>query len=270
MSNTYSENHDSHKAKYSQILRFIINKQVLSLFIIGLVGLIIRLYYFPFDLPIIHDSVDYFSYATVVSQQGRLPVGWDLSNNGWPVFLSVFFSILNSHDVLEFMNLQRYLTITISVLTIVPVYLLCRRFVDSRFAIIGAALFAFDPRIITNSLLGISEPSYILLGTLSLFLFLSKRFSVILISFVTLGLFVIIRYEGFLILIPFLVVFFLRYRKDKKIIQKIFLVAGIFFLTIFPMAYAMYEATGNDGIISPIFGGDSLCFKPHHRRSARY
>ncbi|QLH05783.1 hypothetical protein C5F50_00805 [Nitrosopumilus ureiphilus] len=232
-----------------------INKPIFSLSVIGLIGLVIRLYYFPFDLPIIYDSIDYFSYAVVVSQQGQLPIGWDLTNNGWPVFLSLFFSVFNSQNFLEFTYLQRFLTITISVLTIIPVYLLCNRFVDKKFAIIGAAFFAFDPRIITNSLLGIVEPSYILLGTLSLFLFLSKRFTIILLSFITLALFAIIRYEGFLILIPFLAIFFARYRKDGKIIQKMFLLSGVFFLTIFPMTYAMYEATGDDGIISPIFSG---------------
>jgi hypothetical protein len=231
------------------------NKPILYLFIIGLIGLMIRLHYFPFDIPIIHDSVDYFSYGMVVAQQGQLPLGWGLTNNGWPVFLSLFFSIFESHNFMELTYLQRFLTISISVLTIIPVYLLCNRFVDKKFAIIGAALFIFDPRIIINSLLGISEPIYILFGTLSLFLFLSKRYTVILISFFTLGLFSIIRYEGFLILIPFIIIFFLRFRKDKKIIQKTFLVVGVFFITIFPMAFAMYEATGDDGIIGPIFKG---------------
>ncbi len=228
---------------------------IFSLFIIGAIGLIIRFYYFPFNLPIIDDGIDYFSYAVVTSQQGQLPVDWGLSNNGWPVFLSYFFSIFNSQNFLEFVYLQRFLAIIISILTIIPIYLLCNRFVNKQFAIIGAALFVFDPRIIINSLLGITEPGYILLGTMSLFLFLSKRYAIILISFFTLALCTIIRYEGFLLIFPFLIIFFIRFRKDKKIIQKIFLVIGIFFITIAPMSFASYEATGDDGIISPIFGG---------------
>ena len=251
MSDAYLENN---KLRLNYIFKLMKNS-IFSLIIIGLIGLAIRLYYFPFDLPIIHDSIDYFSYAMVVSQLGQLPNGWGLTNNGWPVFLSLFFSIFNSENFLEFTYLQRFLTIIISVLTIIPVYLLCNRFVDKKFAIIGAAFFAFDPRIIINSILGISEPTYILLGTFSLFLFLSKRFTIISISFFCLALFSIIRYEGFLIFIPFLIIFFLRFRKDVKIIQKTLLLIGIFFITISPMAYATYEATGNDGIISPIFGG---------------
>ena len=253
MSNTHSENQGG-KTIPNNILKLIKNP-IFSLFVIGLIGLTIRLYYFPFDIPIIHDSVDYFSYAMVVAQQGQLPLGWGLTNNGWPVFLSLFFSIFDSQNFLEFTYLQRFLTISISVLTVIPVYLLCNRFVDKKFAILGAAFFVFDPRIIINSLLGITEPSYILLGTLSLFLFLSKRFTIILMSFIILALFTMIRYEGFLILIPFLLIFFIRFRKDRKIFQKIFLVTGIFFITIAPMSFASYVATGDDGIISPVFGG---------------
>ena len=52
------------------------NKPTFFLIIIVLIGIVIRLYYFPFDLPIVHDGVDYFSYAVVVSQQGQLPEGW--------------------------------------------------------------------------------------------------------------------------------------------------------------------------------------------------
>ena len=75
------------------------------------------------------------------------------------------------------------------------------------------------------------------------------------ISFFTLALCSGIRYEGFLLFFPFLIIFFIRFRKDKKIIQKTVLVIGVFFVTIFPMMYAYNEATGQDGIITPMFTG---------------
>ena len=241
----------------------LIKKPIFFLFTIGIIGLIIRLYYFPFDLPITHDSIDYFSYAVVTSQQGHLPVDWGLTNNGWPIFVSFFFSIFEPQKFLELTYFQRFLSIIISVLTIIPVYLLCSRFVKKQFAVVGAALFVLDPRIIINSLLGITEPLYLLLGIISLFLFLSKRPTVILISFFTLALCSTIRYEGFLILFPFLVIFFIRFRKDKKIIQKIFLAIGIFFITITPITFAYYESTGEEGIINPILGGGAAYLLTH-------
>jgi len=261
MSNPYSKNEEDNK-KINYIIK-LIKKPIFFLFIIGTIGLIIRLYYFPFDLPVTYDSIDYFSYAVVTSQQGHLPVDWGLTNNGWPIFVSFFFSIFEPQKFLELTYLQRFLSITISVLTIIPVYFLCSRFVKKQFAVIGAALFVLEPRIIINSLLGITEPAYLLLGIISLFLFLSKRPTVILISFFTLALCSTIRYEGFLLLFPFLMIFFIRFRKDERIIQKIFLAIGIFFITIAPMTFAYYEATGEEGIITPIFGGGMTYLLTH-------
>ena len=48
---------------------------------------------------------------------------------------------------------------------------LCKRFVNYKFAIIGAAIFAFEPRLIQDSLLGLNSSMYIALGTLALVLF---------------------------------------------------------------------------------------------------
>jgi hypothetical protein len=262
MSDAYSKNKQEGRRRINYVFK-LIKKPIFSLLIIGIIGLTIRLYYFPFGIPIIFDGVDYFSYAVVINQQGHLPVNWNLSNNGWPIFLSAFFSIFDSQKFLELTYLQRFLSITISVLTIIPVYLLCSRFVKKQFAVIGAALFILEPRIIINSLLGIPEPGFILLSTISLFLLLSKRHTVILISFFTLALCSTIRYEGFLLLFPFLIIFFVRFRKDKKIIKKILLCISIFFITISPVAYIMYEATGNDGIIYPILGGSINYISTH-------
>ena len=116
--------------KNKKIIIKLIEKPIIFLSIIGFISIIIRFYYFPFEIPIIHDSIDYFSYAMVVSQQSQLPVNWNLSNNGWPIFLSLFFSVFNSQNFLDFTYLQRFLTIIISVLTIIPIYYLCRRFVS--------------------------------------------------------------------------------------------------------------------------------------------
>jgi hypothetical protein len=228
---------------------------IISLSLIGIISLSIRIYYFPFEIPVIADGVDYFSYAVVTSQQGRIPIDWGLTNNGWSVFLSVIFSLFNSENFLQLTQLQRFTSIAISILTIIPVYFLCNRFVQKKFAIIGASLFVLDPRIILNAQIGITEPSYILLGTITLLLFLTNRYKIILLSFFTLGLCSIIRYEGFLFIFPLLIIFFIRFRKDKKIIQKLLIIVGLFFITIFPMMYSMNEAIGSDGIISPIFSG---------------
>ena len=223
---------------------------------ICMVGFFVRMYYFPFDIPIIHDSIDYFSYAVVLSQQGHFPIGWELSNNGWPAFLSIFYTISHDGGMWEFIYIQRMLTVVISVLTIIPVYLLCTRFVPTRYAIIGSTFFIMDPRIISNSFLGITETSYVFLGALALFLFLSKDVRVVFASFGILALFTMIRYEGIFLLVPFLIFFLIRFRARKRVFLKFLAVIMIFVLILLPMAHLRTEATGKDGIISAIsFGG---------------
>ena len=64
---------------------------------------------------------------------------------------------------------------SLSVLTIIPVYLLCKKFVKNEYALLGAGIFVLEPRIIQNSLLGITEPLYIILGSISLLFFLSNK-----------------------------------------------------------------------------------------------
>ena len=153
------------------------------------------------------------------------------------------------------------LTVVISVLTIIPVYLLCTRFVPTKYAIIGSTFFIMDPRIITNSFLGVTEAAFVLLGSLALFLFLSKDFKVVFASFGILALFTLVRYEGIVLIIPFLIFFLIRFRSQRKVILKFLGVITIFILILLPMAYFRMEATGNDGIIGGALAGPAYISK---------
>ena len=126
---------------------------------------------------------------------------------------------------------------------------------------IGAALFIFDPRIISHSLLGITETSYVLLGSLALYLFLSKDIRVVSASFGVLALFTLIRYEGIVLLIPFLAFFIIRFRSKQRVLLKLLGVIVIFLLILFPIVYLRIQATGNDGIISGALGGAEFMSK---------
>ena len=74
---------------------------VAPLSIIGIVGLVIRFYYFPYDIPFTYDALDYFSYAMSMSQTGQFPNNWVLVNNGWPSLVSFFFMNLNSENFID-------------------------------------------------------------------------------------------------------------------------------------------------------------------------
>ena len=225
---------------------------IICLGIIALAGFLIRFFYFPEGMPITHDGSNYFWYAIDMSLLGEFPSTYTFPNNGWPSFLYIFFSLFSSDNFLDYMNLQRLLSVIISVSTIIPVYLLCSRFFDKRYSIIGAALFVFEPLIIQNSLLGITEPLYLFIGITSLFLFLSNNIKSIYISFGVAALFTLVRYEGLLLIIPLSIMFFVRFRKEKKVVLRYAFCLLIFVLILSPMAYIRFENTGQDGIISHV------------------
>ena len=77
-------------------------------FLIG-VGLILRSIYFPYELPVIVDARNYFLYAADIIALGNLPNSWMPTNNGWPIFLSFWFSIIKLDDPLGYMQVQKIL-----------------------------------------------------------------------------------------------------------------------------------------------------------------
>ena len=242
-------------------LRFITEKPVFLLGIIGVLGLLIRLYYFPYEIPLILDALDYLSYALVTSQNGHFPHGWNMSTNGWPSVLSVFFALFSPNSFFDYIYIQRSLTVAISVLTIIPMYLLGTRFFEKPYAMLCAVLFILDPRLITNSLLGTSDPLFYLLGITALFFFLSNNIKSIYASFGIAALLAIIRYEGLLILLPLSIVFFMRFGIKRNSIQRYLLSIGIVVLILLPIAYLRIEATGNDGLISHVIAGPEYVSK---------
>ncbi len=230
-------------------------KVITSFLIIFFVGLGIRLFYFPFDLPLVADAVGYFTYATAINYYGYLPLEGSPANNGWPIFLSFWFSIINLDDTLQYMQLQRIISIILSSLIVIPVYVLCRKFFDEKIALVGAALFAFDPRIILNSLLGIGEPLFILLSITSLLFFLRYRNKEIIISFVLASFATIVRSEAVFLFFALTILFFIKYRFSKEILKTYVPALVIFFLILTPIMIYKMEVNGNDAIFQRVTGG---------------
>ena len=233
-----------------------ISNRFLVLGISGIItiGFFIRFLYFPYDVPISLDASYYFSYAYEIAKEGRFPENFILANNGWPTFLSLFFKTLGTNEFQTFVDLQRTLSIVISVATIIPMYFLCRNFFSKIISVIGGALLILEPRIISNSILGITEPLFNFLIITSLVLFFTKT-KLFYVSFIILALAVIIRYEALVIIIPFSIMFFIRSKKDDKKIFRYILCLGIFILILCPMAMIRIDTMGSDGIVSHVYGG---------------
>ena len=225
-------------------------------FFLGLIiilGLVLRFYYFPYDIPLSLDSLSYFSYAFEISHTGKFPIDFVLMNNGWPTFLSIFVSLFKFENFIEYMELDRGVSIVISVITVIPIYYLCRNFFSRVYSLVGASLFILEPRVISNSILGITEPLFVLLGTISLVLFFNGK-KMIYCSFGVLALLSLVRSEGLLLIIPISVMYFIKFRKDEKKIRRFLLCLIIFVLILTPMVLIRLDTMGTDGLVSNYVG----------------
>jgi len=220
----------------------------ISIFIIFLSSLILRFYFFPHELPLIADGMDYFTYATEIVHFGNLPTEWTPINNGWPIFLSFWFSIIPLENSFQYMQLDRVISIILSSLIIIPVYLLCKNFFDPKIALVGAAFFAFDPRILLNSLLGITEPLFILLGASSLVLFLKYQQKAIILSFIFASFCTIVRSEGIFLFGILTILFFIKNKISKEVIKTYVPSLVIFILILLPIIDYRTDVAGYDGI----------------------
>lgn len=216
---------------------------VISLLSIGIASLVLRLAFLHVDLPLNSDNFLYFIYA-IDSSLGVQSQEYMVRNDGWPTFLSFFFSIFQSNNFMDYMALQRYVSIAISVLTIVPVYFLCKKFAGSSIAVIGAAVFVLEPRIVQNSLFGITEPLYIMMLTTSLAMFFSSRERLIYACFAILALSVTVRIEGVFLYPAFVGMFLYRYRISRNSLVRFGILTAIFVLILFATGMLNDQSTG--------------------------
>ncbi len=216
--------------------------------VIMLISFLIRLNYFP-NFPLTLDSLDYFFYASDISINQKLPENYTPANNGWPIFLSWFFSIVNFDDVISYMQLQRMISIIISTLTIIPIFFLCKKYFGNNLSLLGATIFAFEPRLIQNSLFGIADALYIFLITLTLVSFLGSKKTIYL-SFVFASFATLVRSEGIMLLLLISIFFFIKYKDQKKEIPKFIFAIGIMILILVPIMMYKTDISGNDIIFS--------------------
>jgi hypothetical protein len=231
-----------------------INNSLIILFLLIGIGFLIRLYYIPFEVPISLDGLDYFAYTVGIDKEGYFPTSYLLTNFGWSTFLSPIFSIMNNNEMLELMNSQRIVSSIISVFTVFPIYFLCKVFFKEKISILGATLFLFEPRIIENSTLGITEPLFIFFSVITIMFVFIKGTKFIYISFIFAALTTFIRYEGFFLIIPILISFLVKKDFQKKSFLKICLGIILFLIIMSLLNLTAYEQS-NLNILSPLNGG---------------
>jgi len=248
--------------------RIISNQQIiLGLVSIVIAGLVIRFFYFPSETPIVIDSYISFVYAIKTVFDGSLPVGYSTTNSGWSYLLSSIFIFLEKTDPLQLMDIQRSISIGLASITAVPLFFILRRFTSDRWALFGSFLVVIEPRLILISIEGINYSLFFFLFTLSIALFLKKTNLSLVISFSCIAVLALVRYEGILLLIPFCIMYFVRFR-DKRSIYRFLAIILVMSIVLVPIGILRMEATqgsckeyifgtvcGQDGITNNLLTG---------------
>ena len=168
---------------------------------------------------------------------------------GWSIFISPFFHMTDSNNFLDYVNIIRGLGLAISIITIVPVYLLSRKFFDAKYSLCAVGLFAFEPHLNHVSGQGISEPLYILAIILSLYFMLNKNSNYSYLSFLTIGLLWWIKWNGIVMVLVASIIFFRNFKKTPKSFLKYLTCLAICLIVVSPMLVERNEQYGNLSLI---------------------
>jgi len=224
---------------------------IISLIVISLISLGFKLYTFD---PSVTPSEDTYGYVlrAIAHNNG------DFSEHprktlGWSLVISPFLNLVEADEFLDYINIARYLSIGISIISIFPMYLLGRRFFNEKFALCAAGFFAFIPQLNYHASSGYTEPLFILILILSVYFILKKNSNLAYLSFASLATLWYIHWSGIVFFIALSLILFLNNKKSKKLFFRYLLCIGIFILIASPMLIQRYEQYGD-----PFFYSQSL------------
>ena len=210
-----------------------LSRIVFCFVLIIIISLGLKLYTIDFSIPphgddfgYILDSIQYNQGDFFLSQ--KKPPGWSL-------VLAPFLTILNSDDFLDYASLARILSIAISTITIIPMYILARRFFDEKYSLVASSLFAFEPHLNYNSGLALSEPLLILVLILSLNFILNDKTKYHCLAFIFAGLCWWVRLEAIYSAIAIILIYFIAHRAKSNSLRNFFLCMLLLFIIILPL-----------------------------------
>ena len=212
---------------------------VFFLILIGIISLSYKLYYVDFSQPFFGDNTFYALRAIAISQGDFAQTPHQAQ--GWPLFIAPFFMLTNSENFLDYTNIQRGITFTLSSVSIFAAYLLGRKFFDEKYSLVMATLFAFIPRFNQQAQFALSEPLYVLVFIGMFYFILNKNpDKKIFVAFFLAGILWWIRMEGLVVILPLSLIYFVLYWKSKNLLRNYLLGITIFFVVISPILLERY------------------------------
>ena len=216
---------------------------VLCLILICAISLGFKLYLVDFSNPVNSDNLAYTLNAIAHSngdftQPPHRGIGWSM-------FLSIFFSFIDSDNFLDYSNLSRIISISVATSSIFLIYGVARKFFDERYSLVTSCLFAFLPHLNHNSIMGLSEPIFILTILASFYFILNNKLKFVTISFILAGLVCWIRLNGLIIFIVISLTYLLTFKKSQNFLRNYGIGLIFFVLILSPMLLQKYEQYGD-------------------------
>jgi hypothetical protein len=205
----------------------IIENKILALFLVGILGIGLRIYFMPWEHPT--NSQDAFVFMNEAINYSKGNFEQFNTRFIWPVFLSIFFQFSENTDLMTYTNMMRVISISVSVITIPVIYVIAIKFVSHKWAILCTAIFTLEANLIENSIFGITETMFIFIGLLSFYFAIKENGKFIPISFLFAGIAFDTRLNGIVLLIFLIIVCSTRF-SGKKLVKTL-----IFGITIFIM-----------------------------------
>jgi hypothetical protein len=232
--------------KIEKKLELLNEKTIIILILISIVSILIRIHFTRFEY--LFESQDAFIYllqAISISNgehwtSSSFPVTY-----GWQAMLSFFFGILQPEEYIEAMNIQRISSIIVSAATIPIIYLIGKKFLEKKYALLAASFFAFDPNLIENSIFGISESLFIFLGVVSLYCFLQQQTRYFLIGAIIAGFSFDVRLSGGIFFVMGIIISLTNSSSKSYKIKNVSIVILFFIISTSPVFFQSMMNEGN-------------------------
>jgi hypothetical protein len=215
-----------------------IKRPLIIVAILLAVGLAIRLLFTPFQTYLRWDAIFYMIKSFEIAQGSLTPsITWGY---GWPIFLAPFFMLFKSSSVLTNMAYLRLINVVVGTIVLIPLYLLARKVLQQRLALIALLLGVFSIQLVVSSFTGYSEALYTFLFLFCIYFILKSDTKPGLIFLATLMgvLMYYVRINGFIIL-PIILISYsiLRHKQPKPNYEFLAYSAILFLLLSAPMLY---------------------------------
>ena len=214
------------------------SKIALYLILICVISLGLKLYTVDFSIPPHSDDIAYVQDAIQYSD-GDFFLSSKRSP-GWSLFLAPFMSVVNSNDFLDYSNFARILGLTVSTVSIFPMYLLARKFFSEKYSVVAASLFAFEPHLNYNSGSALSEPLLILVLITSMVFILQNKTKYLCLAFIFSGFCWWVKLDAIYPIIAIILIYFVVHRTKSNSLRNFSLCVVFLLIILSPLFIQRY------------------------------